>query len=56
MGNSKKIRPIDANLLERRIRQHSLWNREGVIEMIRLMPTLDACYEKKQEGKKGVQS
>lgn len=51
----KNVGLIDANLLERRIRKHSLWNSEGVIEQIRLMPTIetDKCQEyKKQENKR----
>lgn len=52
MSKSEKIRPIDAKSLERKVSRHSLWNSEGVIELIRSMPTLDVRCKKQQEGKK----
>lgn len=35
-----EIRPIDAIAFEKKIQQHDLWNKEGVIELIRSMPTI----------------
>lgn len=46
--SEKNVRLIDAKSLERKIRRHSLWNSEGVVELIRSMPTVEV---KKQEDK-----
>lgn len=46
-----EIRPIDAIAFEKKIQQHDLWNKEGVIELIRSMPTQEITNAIRQRSK-----
>lgn len=47
--SKKKIRLIDAISFEKKIRQHDLWNKEGVINLLRLMPTIEPEDQQKDK-------
>jgi len=46
------VRLIDANKLIYEIEKHSIWNSEGVVELIKKMPTMPALEAKYRSEKK----
>ena len=50
-----EVRLIDANKLIYEIKKHSVWNSEGVVELIKKMPTMPALEVKyRSEKNKGA--
>ena len=50
-----EVRLIDANKLIYEIKKHSVWNSEGVVELIKKMPTMPALEVKyRNEKNKGA--